>query len=321
MRIVYLDFGYPDMDLEQALAGEAGLTLTAASPRCATPDDVIRAGAGAEALVVTAVEVTRPAIEALPDLRILSVPGIGVDMIDVDAARDHGVWVAHVPDGNITEVAAHALAMALALIRHLPWYDRDVRAGIWDFSATGPLRRPGLLTFGLIGLGRIGRLTAAYAAPLFGSVVACDPFVPDAAWPAEIERAASPAELIARSDVVSLHMPLTAENRGLVDAAFLAAMKPGSYLVNVSRGPLVDTAALIDALDSGHLAGAALDVTPQEPPDPDDPLLRHPGVLLSPHAAFYSLEADEELRRRAITNIVEFARTGRPSHVVVEGTR
>ena len=114
-------------------------------------------------------------------------------------------------------------------------------------------------------------------------------------------------------------MPLTAETRNMVGARMLAAMRPGGYLVNVSRGGLVDVDALLAALDSGHLAGAALDVLPQEPPSPDHPLLRHPRVLLSPHAAFYSVESNEELRRESIRNIIDWARTGRPNDFVVEG--
>ncbi len=297
------------------------MAMVRARRQCRSAEDVIRLAADAEALVVQSVPVTDPVFAALPGLRIVSVPGIGVDSVDLDAARAHGVWVANVPDANFTEVATHAVAMTLSLIRHLPLFDRDVHGGTWGYELTGSMHRPGHLTFGLIGLGRIGRLTASYAAPMFGSVMAFDPHVPQDAWPGEVARAENLAALFRQSDVVSLHLPLTAETQGLVGAELLAEMKPGSYLVNVSRGPIVDIGALLEALDRGHLAGAALDVLPDEPPAADDPILGHPRVLLSPHAAFYSLESEEELARRSATNIIDLARKGRPHSVVVEGTR
>jgi D-3-phosphoglycerate dehydrogenase len=273
------------------------------------------------ALIVQNAPVTERVLAALSDLRIVSVPGIGVDAIDIAAAKRHGVWVAHVPDGNITEVACHAVAMMLSLIRHLQPYDTAVRAGDWSYDGTGPLTRPGKLTLGVVGLGKIGRLAAAYAAPIFGSIVGYDPHLPDEAWPEGLARERELAALCATSDVITFHMPLTAETRGLVNRDLLAGMKPGSYLVNVSRGAIVEIPDLLAALDSGQLAGAALDVFPQEPPAADDPVLLHPKVILSPHAAFYSLDSDEELRRRSVTNVISFLKTGRPENVVVEGSR
>ena len=321
MRVAFTDYGNYDLALERGLLEAAGHELVAAEPQCRTPEQVIAAGAGAGALVVQYAPVTRAVFEALPELRIVSLPQIGVDALDLEAAREHGVWVANAPTANITEVAAHTLAMALSLVRGLPAFDRSVRAGVWDYEAAGPLRRPGTLSFGLFGLGRIGQLVVERAAPLFGRVLACDPHLPGEAWPAGVARVEDPRALFALSDVVSLHLPLTAESRGMVDDALLGAMKPGGFLVNVARGGVLDTAALRRALDSGHLAGAALDVLPEEPPATDDPLLSHPKVQLSPHAAFYSLEADDELRRTSVENILALLRDGRPEHVVLEGTR
>lgn len=319
MRVVFTDYEQASLALEAGLLEAAGLTLEPAEPQCKSPEDVIRAGEGAVALVVQYAPIPRAVFEALPDLRIVSVPQIGVDSIDLQAAREHGVWVANAPTANITEVAAHTLAMALALIRQLPAYDRDVRAGIWDYNSVGPLRRPGTLSYGLLGLGRISRLVVERAAPIFGRLLAYDPFVPEADWPAGVERVTELKTLFADADVLSIHVPLTEESRGLVGAELLAAMKPGSFLINVARGPIVGTAALVAALDAGQLAGAALDVLPQEPPVADDPLLRHDKVLLSPHAAFYSVEAETELRRTSVENVIALLRDGRPQHVVVEG--
>jgi D-3-phosphoglycerate dehydrogenase len=324
MRVVFTDFVQPDVKLERALLSEAGLELVAAEPQCASEDQVIAAAQGARdavALIVQNAPITERVLAALPALRIVSVPGIGVDAVDIEAAEKHGVWVAHVPDGNITEVACHAVAMVLSLVRHLPLYDAAVRAGDWSYDGTGPLIRPGKMTLGVVGLGKIGRLAAAYAAPIFGHMIGYDPHLPDEAWPEGLARERDLAALCAACDVITFHLPLTAETRGLVDRGLLEAMKPGSYLVNVSRGAIVEVPDLLAALDSGRLAGAALDVFPQEPPAADDPVLRHPKVILSPHAAFYSLDSDEELRRRSVTNVISFLTTGRPENVVVEGTR
>ncbi|MDH3472332.1 MAG: C-terminal binding protein [Rhodospirillales bacterium] len=319
MKVVFTDYGDYDLDVERRWCAAAGLDFEAAEPQCGSPAEVIRAARNAEALVVQYAPLTAEVFDALPKLRIVSVPQIGVDTIDLEAARRCGVWVANAPFGNITEVAAHTLAMALALLRGLPAFDRLVRAGVWDHEAAGALRRPGTLTYGILGLGRIGRLVAERARPFFGRVVAFDAYLPEEAWPDFVERQADLPGLFAASDVVSLHVPLTAENTGLVGAELLAAMKPGGVLVNVARGAVLDRSALLAALDEGRLAGAGLDVLPQEPPAPDDPLLKHEKLLLSPHAAFYSVEADQELRRTSVENVAEFARSGRPRHVVVEG--
>jgi D-3-phosphoglycerate dehydrogenase len=156
------------------------------------------------------------------------------------------------------------------------------------------------------------------AAPWFGRVVGYDPFLPDDAWPAGVERTGL-EELFARSNAVTLHLPLTGGTRGLVGTDLLRRMPAGSYLVNTARGGLVDLDAVRQALDDGRLAGVGLDVLPEEPPPAHHPLLTHPRALLTPHVAWYSEEAEVELRRRAAGNVVSWAATGRPDHVVVEG--
>ncbi len=319
MRVLLTDYVQPDLELEKRCCAAAGLAFRVAEPQCRSPEDVIRSAQDADALVVTYAPVTAAVFTACPELKIIALPQVGFDSIDIEAARRHGVWVANVPGGNITEVAAHTLAMGLGLLRRLPLFDRHVRSGGWDYEAAGELRRPGTLTYGLLGLGRIGRLVAERARPFFGRVVAHDPYLPDEVWPDHVERIAALPDLFEASDLLSLHVPLTAGSERLVGAALLARMKPGSFLVNVSRGPVIDPAALLAALDYGRLAGAALDVLPVEPPAPDDPLIRHEKILLSPHAAFYSRESDHELRSTAINNIAAFLRGGRPLHVVVEG--
>jgi D-3-phosphoglycerate dehydrogenase len=316
MKVLVTDAEYASLDLEAEVLAAGGHELVVAS--CRTPEDVIEAAAGVEAALVQYAPITAAVFEARPQLGLVSRYGVGVDSVDTEAAREHGVWVCNVPDYGTTEVALHAVAMLLAVLRNLAGHDREVRAGRWDYHLGGELRRPSAMTLGVVGLGRIGRLTGERAAPWFGSVVGYDPYLPDSAWPDGFERAEL-SELFARSSAVTLHLPLSEATRGLVGFDLLQSMPTGSYVVNTSRGGLVDLDALLDALESGQLAGVALDVLPQEPPPEHHPLLSHPRALITPHVAWYSEEAELELRRKAAQNIVDWARTGRPTYAVVEG--
>jgi D-3-phosphoglycerate dehydrogenase len=315
-RFLITDYDFPDVDLELAQLREAGFEVRVA--QCRTEDDLIREAAGCEGVLAQYVPINAKVFEARPELRVVSRFGAGYDTVNVDDARRYGVWVANSPDYGVGEVATHALGMALALVRHLPFYDRDVRAGRWHYLSTGELRRPSQLTLGILGLGRIGKRMAALGEPAFARILACDPYISDADFPPHVERVA-PEDLWRESDVVSLHVPLTAETRGIACARAFDAMRPGSWIVNTARGPVVELTDLLAALDSGRLEAAALDVLPKEPPEADHPVLRHPRVLLSPHAAFYSRQGERELRRKAAQNLIDWARTGRPTYVVVEG--
>lgn len=316
MRAIYLDVEAVPLGDGPELLERAGFVVEQAVAR--TSEEVIAAAQGAVALLVGDTPVAAAALDALPGVRIVSTLTAGTDHVDLAAARARGVWVASVPDATVEEVAVHALAMTLALLRELPAWDRHARSGGWSVAAAGPLRRPSTLTLGLVGLGRTGRRLAALAAPLFGEVVAHDPDVV-AAWPAEVRRAGLD-EVFAAADVVSLHAPLTPETAGLVDDRRLGLLGPQGRLVNVARGGLVDAPALRRALAAGRLAGAALDVLPDEPPDPADPLLRHPRVLLSPHVGFLSEEAVAERQAKQANNVIAWARAGRPVTVIVEGS-
>jgi D-3-phosphoglycerate dehydrogenase / 2-oxoglutarate reductase len=316
VRVLVTDADYGRLDIEADVLAAAGLELVTA--RCRTPADVVAAARDVDALLVQYAPITAEVLAALPRLRLVSRYGVGVDVVDLDAARARGIWVCNVPDYGTVEVALHAVAMLLALLRDLPGHDRNVRAGRWDFRLGATLHRPGDLTLGVVGLGRIGRLTMDRAAPWFGECLGYDPHLPDAAWPAGVERVAL-EELFARSDAVTLHLPLSSETHGLVGEDLLGRMPSGAYLVNTARGGLVDTGAVLRALDDGRLAGVALDVLPEEPPPSDHPLLAHPRALVTPHVAWYSEESEVELRRKAALNVVTWARTGRPDHAVVDG--
>ena len=295
--IVITDCDHPSVDTEAAVFAEAGLDWRLAT--CRTEEDVIREGAAASALLVQYAPVSRRVLEALPGCRVVGRYGVGLDTIDVPAARELGVRLVHVPDYCVDEVANHTIALILALGRGIVALDRGVHDGVWDFRLGGELRRPAAQRLGLIGLGRIGRAVADRARVLGYEVVGTDPGRPDT-WVPNLPF----DDVLATSDVVSIHCALTPETFHLVDGAAIARMKPGAIVVNTARGRIVDQGALADAIGSRALGGAALDVLEQEPLPADDRLLALPNVVITPHAAFYSRESLVEMKRRAAAGIV-----------------
>jgi phosphoglycerate dehydrogenase-like enzyme len=316
MKILITDYDFPDIELEQALYRAAGVEVVSA--QCRTEDEVIEASAGCQGLLVQYAPVNAKVFAARPEIRIASRYGAGFDTIDLDDAKKHGVWVANSPDYGVGEVATHALAMTLTLVRHIAFYDRDVKAGNWHYTSAGKIQRVGDMTLGIVGLGRIGKRMAHIARNSFRRVIACDPYIIDGDFPAYVERVGR-EQLFEQADAITLHVPLNDETRGMINSGLLGRMKQGSVLVNTARGAVVNVEDLLAALDSGRLDGAALDVLPVEPPASDARVLKHPRLLLTPHAAFYSEVAAKELRRKAAQNLIDWARTGRPSYVVVEG--
>jgi len=317
--VLFADYDYPDIGLERALFAEAGVDMVTA--QCKTDDQVAAHGKGCRAILLQYAPISDRVLAALPDVGIISRIGAGYDTIDSAACRRRGVWLANSPDYGIGEVATHALALALAAIRNVVAYHRDISAGEWHFLSSGALRRPSELTLGIVGLGRIGKRMAHVSRNVFKRVMGFDPYLIDGDFPPYVERMRGLQALAAQSDIVSLHTPLTDETRGFIGAAFFAAAKRGFTLVNTSRGAVVDLPDLIAALDSGIVETAALDVLPTEPVPRDSPLLSHPRVILTPHAAFFSVEAERELRHKAAQNIVSWLQRGRPDYPVVEGTR
>jgi len=318
-RVLLADHDFPELELERKLYAQAGVELLVG--QCRTEADVISAASGCDGILLQTAPITLKVVASLPQLGIVSRIGAGVDTIDADACARHGVWVANAPDYGVGEVATHALALSLALVRNVVAYQRDIAAGRWHYLSSGPLRRAGEMTLGIVGLGRIGKRMAHVSRNVFRRVIACDPYLIDGDFPAYVERAADLASLFGASDIVSIHTPLNAQTRGMVDARVLSCMRAGSYLVNTARGAIVVVDDLLAALDSGILAGAGLDVLPVEPVPAESPLLGHAKVILTPHAAFFSVQAEVELRRKAAQNIVSWLATGRPEYVVVQGTR
>lgn len=277
-------------------------------------DRIVEAAQDAEALLVGYAPITAEMIERMPRLRIIALLSMGYDNVDVPAATAAGVWVSNILGAATDEVAAHALGLALAA-RSIDRAARTTREGGWNHEHAPKVTTE--CTVGVLGLGRIGRRFAEFAAPLFGEVLGTDPMLPDdentrtMLADAGIRRVGLD-ELIAASDVLSLHVPLTDETAGLVDADVLAALPEGAVLVNVSRGGLVDEDALLAALDSGHVAGAGLDVLAVEPAASDHPLRTHPHVVLTPHVAYLSSRTGREYATRQAQNVVAVFADGAP---------
>jgi D-3-phosphoglycerate dehydrogenase len=271
---------------------------------CRTEEEVIAVAGDAAGLIVQWARVGEAAFKALPRLRAVSRLGIGVDMVDTEAATWHGVAVSNTPDYCVEEVALHALSLSLALLRGVVGHDAAVRAGRWEPVAAYPgARRPGQTTIGSLGFGRIGRRVVEGAVAMGFDVIVCDAEALGSAIRASGARAVDFDELLAESDLLTLHAPLTPETRGILNDRTLAQMKPGAFVVNTTRGELIDEEALTAALERGRLGGAGLDVFATEPLPPGSALRHAPGVVLTPHSAWYSPEALRELPRHAALNM------------------
>jgi D-3-phosphoglycerate dehydrogenase / 2-oxoglutarate reductase len=257
----------------------------------------------ADALMVTVQEVTGAVLAAMPACQVVGRVGTGLDSIDLEEAARRGVQVTYVPDYSVDEVSTHAIALLLACARRIPQYLDLVRAGQWNSVGAGTIRRLSDQALGVAGFGRIGQAVAGMGRGLGLRVLVCDPY-----RSAEDIRAvgcepASWDTLLAESDFISLHVPLTPDSERLISAAALRAMKPTAVLINTARGGLVDETALADAIRAGEIAGAALDVLATEPPAADSPLRGDPRVLITPHGAWYSVEAQRDVVVRACEDV------------------
>ncbi len=278
--------------------------------------------ADADVVISGGVRIDANVCSQLRRVRFLLRPYVGYDDIDVNAASNQGILFANVPDAFIEEVANHALALILGTNRKLLEMDAFTRQGRWAAGdrprqVAAPIRRLSQLTLGLIGFGNIARLVTERAKPFGFRIIATDPFVqPEVASAMGVELL-SVDEVLAQSDIVSVHVFLNAETRGLLNAERLAKMKKGAYLVNTARGAVVDEPALIEALRSGHLAGAGLDVFEQEPLPADSPLIGMSNVLLAPHLASYSEEGDARHQERIAEIALQVVNGGLPERNVV----
>jgi D-3-phosphoglycerate dehydrogenase len=309
-KVVLVEHGYASVEPERRVITAAGgefldaneLPLAAALTRC---ED-------AEGIMVRRLPVTAELVRRFRRCRILLRTGVGTDNVDVAAATAAGIIVGHVPAYCIDEVSTHAIALLLAVVRRVVGTHRKMERGGWEVHRGEPIWRPAGRALGLVGLGNIGQAVAHKLAGWNLRLLAADPYVEPAKAAALGVKLVALDTLWRESDYVSLHCPLLPETRHLINERTLALLKPGAILVNTARGPVVDTRALLAALDAGRLDGAALDVFEEEPPPADSPLRSHPRVVLSDHTAWYSEESQAQLQRTGAEEVARVCTGGLP---------
>ena len=301
-RILITDIAWPDIDIEKkVLAAVDGELMVAGG---GSPEEIIALAPQADAILTCWKDVPAEALDIAPNCRIVSRYGIGLDNIPIDRATKLGMLVTNVPDFCLEEVSDHVMALLLATARQLFPLARTPERSGWTRDTPRPIPRVRGQTLGLIGFGNIARALVPKALGCGLRVIAFTPRLQAEDTPDGVEVTNDLGVLLAASDYVSIHCPLTDETAHLIDAAALAQMKPSALLINTSRGGVIDESALIRALQEGIIGGAALDVTDPEPPSADNPLLTLENVIVTPHAAFYSVESTAELARKAAENVV-----------------
>jgi D-3-phosphoglycerate dehydrogenase len=299
--IAVTDSPFPSLDpAKKALARLDPEYRMAKSPAA---DEILAVAHDADAILVTYAKLSGDLLRQLTKCKAIGRFGLGVDNIDLPAAKACGIAVNYVPDYCLREVSDHAMALLLALARKVTQANKLVQSGRWEVPPLVPLRRLEGQVLGLVGFGNIPRALAPKAKAFGLKVLTHDPYVAKGVLDAAGVEGVSFDALLARSDFVSVHAPLLPATRGLMNEAAFAKMKKGAYLINTARGPLVDEPALIAALDCSHLGGAALDVVTTEPLAKDSPLIDRDNVILTPHTAFYSVEALEELQTKCASDV------------------
>lgn len=270
--------------------------------------------ADADALMVSIQPITAAMMDRMPRCRIVCRVGTGMDAIDIPAATARGIWATNVPDYSIDEVSTHAMALLLSMARNLFRHRALSQTGTWRYQTERPIRRLAGQTLGILGLGRIGGASARKGAGLGLDVIACDPFVGDEVFASLNVRRVDFETLLRESDFLTLHVPLSPQTRGIIDARALSSMKPSAFLINTARGEVVDIDALVAAVRSGAIEGAGIDVLPTEPPPPDHPILHEEGIIVTPHIAWASTEAGHDVRERGAQDVVRVLNGGRPKY-------
>ena len=321
-RVLYTDRGdyAQDFSLERPIYDAIGAEIVDArlDHNAIDWDAYARHLRDADALICFRVPVDRKALDAAPKLKVAVRSGVGYENFDLAAFAERGIPACNVPDYGSEEVAVHALSLLLALRRRVVFFDRTLRAGYWR-GAPGslPIGRLSQQTVGIVGLGRIGRELARRACPIFGHVLACDPYIPAEAFAAAGAEAVGLDELLARSDAVTLHVPLTSKTRHMIGRRELALMKPSAVLVNTARGAVVDQLALAEALEAGTIEGAACDVFEREPAPLDHPLFHCGNFIASPHTAGISIESQIDNRTKQAQEVVRVLSGQPPRNPVV----
>ncbi|MBK5249350.1 MAG: C-terminal binding protein [Actinomycetales bacterium] len=314
MKIVITECDHDTFAAEHEVTDPAGVELVLT--RSGSSAELVANAADADAILVQYAQITADVMDALPRLRAIGRYGVGVDSVDVAAATARGIAVCNVPDYGTESVSDHAIGMALAVARGIPRLDRGLRAGSFDLAAVRPLYQTRARVFGVVGVGLIGSATARKAAGLGYEVIGYDIAAPPGDPVYHGVTSVTLDEVLERSQVISLHTPLDDTTRGMIGAAEFARMRSDAILVNTSRGGVVDTPALVDALATGTIRGAGIDVHETEPLPPDHPLTTFDSVVLTPHLAWYTEESYGELKRRTVANVVDVCARRAPRNIV-----
>ena len=299
--VAVTDHVFPDLEPTKEALADVGASVNLAES--GDPSDILAVARTADAVINCFAQLPGSVIDQFENCRIIARTGIGIDTIDLDTATAKGIVVTNVPEYCEDEVSDHAMALMLALARNVPRGNAQVHAGGWALAELKPMFRLRGRTVGLVGFGKIPRLVAAKAQGFGLDVLAFDPYVNAADATALGVELLELDEMLSRSDFVSVHAPLTPETHHMIGADAFAAMRPGAVVVNTARGGLVDVEALAEALDRGEIAGAGLDVLPDEPPAADLPLYGRDNVILTPHTAFYSEESMVDLQAKAAQQV------------------
>ena len=315
--IAVTDSPFPSLDPAKAALARIDPELRVANSSSA--EDILAVGRDADAILVTYAKLPGELLRQFRRCKAIGRFGLGVDNIDIAAAAELGITVTYVPDYCMQEVSDHAMALLLALARKVPQSNALVQAGRWDMPAVAPIHRLAGRVLGLVGFGNIPRALAPKAKAFGLRVVAHDPYVSQHALAAAGVEGMSFDRLLEISDFVSIHAPLLPATRGLFNAEVFRKMKQGACLINTARGPLVDEDALLAALDSGRLAGAALDVVAVEPLPKQSRLIGRDNVVLTPHTGFYSVEALNELQTKCAADVARVLSGEKPVYPVKTG--
>ncbi|QGQ46155.1 C-terminal binding protein [Metabacillus sediminilitoris] len=304
-KVILTDYEFENLQYEEEVFQNSGLDIEFIKVQCKTEEEVIEHAKDADAILNQYAPVSRRVIESLQNTKIISRYGVGVNTIDLDAAKEKRITVANVPDYGMEEVSNHALALLLSWARKVTLLNNEVKKGNWDFKACVPIHRFNEQTVGVLGFGRIPRRLIEKVKPLGFKTVAYDPFVSGEEMAAVGVEKMELDDLIRHADYLSVHVPLIPDTYHLINEERLSKMKRNAVIINTARGPIIDEKALADALKKGIIAGAALDVTEEEPVSINNPLLEMDNVIITPHSAWYSEEAMIELRQKAAKNIVQ----------------
>ncbi|MDQ0338289.1 D-3-phosphoglycerate dehydrogenase [Caldalkalibacillus uzonensis] len=315
LKVVVTDYEYYDLRYEERVL-QALPDVELVKGQARTEDEVIEIAKDADGIINQYAPISAKVIEQLEKCKVISRYGVGVNTIDIPKATEKGIYVANVPDYCMDEVSDHTLALLMSWARKVVLLNQYVKNGVWDFKKGIPIHRFQTQTVGVLGFGRIPRSLVKKLIAIGFNVLVYDPYVPEDVIHEAQAEPASLEEIFRKADFVSVHIPLTDETKGLINKDLFKLAKKNLVIVNTARGPVINEQDLIEALQAGQIAGAALDVVEIEPIQPDNPLLTMDNVILTPHVAWYSEESEDEMRSKCARNVLEALQGQTPTYLV-----